>query len=263
MSGTLTVSLRSLVLVATLILGVAGAYAVGAARSAGAGPQPVSTLAQASVPAGQHGIVVRGTGEALGVPDQVRFSLTARATADDLSAAVAEANSTARTVLRALRADGVARADVRTTGLSMHPVLDYGDDGPPQVVGYAAAERFSVLVRELPTAGAVISAAVEAGGDAVRLHDVRLQIGAQRELVRRARAAAFAEARDTARQYAAASGRDLGEVVSVREHVPGGGRQELLGFERGTATARLLGKVPVQAGQQQVRVSVTLVWAFA
>jgi uncharacterized protein len=265
MSTTVTVSLRSIVVPAVvttaLVVALAGVYTVGAARAGAADPQPSATVVQSSTTQAQDGIFVRGTGEAAGVPDRLRFSLSTHATASGVSAAVAEASAAARRVLAALREHGVARRDVQTTGLSLRPVYDYGDDGPPQITGYAASERFSVLVRDIPRAGEALSAAVESGGNAVRLGDMRLEIGDEQALLRQARAEAFAAARAKAQQYAAASGRRLGEVVSVREGVAGPPPRESI-----TASFDLLAKrgaIPIRRGSEEVTVSVSLVWAFA
>ncbi|MDQ4085585.1 MAG: SIMPL domain-containing protein [Actinomycetota bacterium] len=262
MSTTVTISLRSLVATATIVTMAAAAYTVGSARADSARPQPVATVVPTAGPE-QDGIFVRGSGAATGVPDRLRFSFGSHATASDVSAALARAGAATRRVLSALRAHDVARRDVQTTGLSLHPVFDHGGDGPPQITGYAASQRFSVLVRELPRAGEALAAAVEAGGNAVRLSGVRLEVDDPQALLRQARARAFAEARAKARQYAHAAGRRLGELVSVHEGVsarPPAQRGLGVGLE---ALARDLQAVPVRPGQEEVTVDVSLVWALA
>jgi uncharacterized protein len=270
MSTTFTVSLRSIVLTAALATTVAAAYSVGAARadsagSAGAPSEPVSTVstvALTAAPDSQDGIVVRGSGTASGVPDRLRFTLSTHATASDVSAALGQAAATTRKVLAALGEHAVPRRDVQTTGLSLHPVFDHSGEGPPQITGYAASQELSVLVRELPRAGDALSAVVEAGGNAVRLGGVRLQIAHPHVLLHQARARAFAEAKAKARQYAAAAGRELGTLTSVREGVSGrGSADESLAL--GLAAVRDLRAVPISRGSEQVTVSVSLVWAFA
>jgi uncharacterized protein len=263
-SSTFTVGVRGLVVTAALsaaaVTGLTAAYTVGAARADEPATQQVSTVAATAETPAQSGVVVRGTGTATGVPDQIRLSLAATATADDVSTALARANRATHRVLRALREHDVDRRDVQTTGLSLHPVYDYSDDGPPQITGYAASQRFSVLLRDLPSGGTAIGAAVTAGGDAVRLSGVRLQIGDEAALLHEARAAAFADARAKAEQYAAASGRELGELVTVREGVS---RPRSVLPDFGLARDAQLAKVPIRAGSEEVTVKVSLVWAFA
>ena len=75
-------------------------------------------------------------------------------------------------VLAALKEHGVDKGDVQTTGLSMDPVYDYPDYGPPVLRGYRVSERASVLVDELRQGGAAVTAAVAAGGNDVRVDDL-------------------------------------------------------------------------------------------
>jgi uncharacterized protein len=263
MSATVTLSLRSLVVTVAVVTTVVAAYTVGSARADSAEPSTVLVPAATSGSEQTDGVAVRGSGVATGVPDQLRFSFGSHATDSDVSSAVARAGAAARRVLTALRDHDVTREDVQTTGLSLHPVYDYSDDGPPRITGYAASQRFSVLVRQLPRAGETLAAAVEAGGNAVRLSGVRLEIGDEQALLREARARAFADARAKAQQYAGAAGLRLGRLVSVREGVSSKPSVSRNGLAADLALGRDLRSVPVRAGQEQVSVEVSLVWAFA
>jgi uncharacterized protein len=238
-------------------IAVAAAYALGSAQSA-ASP---AFAAEASAPSDVPSIVMTGTGEATGVPDQLVFSLAVHTSASDVSTALSSANSATHQVLLAVNGQGVARKDVQTTGLSINPMYDYSGDGPPVITGYAVSESMSVLVRSLPDAGSVIGDAVKAGGNAVRLHDLRLQIGDQDALLHKARADAIAQAKTKAEQYAAATGRELGEVTSVREvqHAA-----HIDGLYKATALdAAGMSQVPIRAGSADLKVTVSVVWSFA
>ena len=254
---TVTVDLRSLVATAATAVAVLAAYAVGSAQTgtasavASPGPAPISAAT----------IVMTGTGESTGVPDRLEFSLDVHTRAGDVSTALRSANRATRHVLRAVRAQDVAPKDVQTTGLSLNPTYDYSSDGPPVITGYAVTESMSVLVRSLPDAGATVSAAVDAGGNAVRLHGVRLEIGDQGALLHRARAGAIEDARAKASQYAAAAGRTLGEVTSVREvHV---NQSISRAYPRAALDSAVTGSVPIRAGSADLKVSVSVVWSFA
>lgn len=258
MRSTITVSVRSLVITTAVAISVAAAYALGSAQS-GASP---AFAAEASAPSDVPSIVMTGTGEATGVPDQLVFSLAVHTSASDVSTALSSANAATRHVLAAVNGQGVARKDVQTTGLSISPTYDYSSDGPPVITGYAVSESLSVLVRSLPDAGSIIGSAVNAGGNAVRLHDLRLQIGDEDALLRKARADAFAAAKAKAEQYAEASGRQLGEVTSIREvHIA----PHINGLYRSASLdAVALGKVvPIRAGSADLKVTVSVVWSFA
>ena len=256
MRSTVTVSVRSLAFTAAVAIAIVSAYAVGSAQSGGSPAFAAEGSASSNAPS----IVMTGTGEATGVPDQLVFSLTVSTSASDVSAALNSANTATRNVLGAVSGQGVARKDVQTTGLSINPIYDYSGNGPAVITGYRVSESLSVLVRSLPDAGSVIGTAVKAGGNAVRLHDLRLQIGDEDALLRQARDEAFAEAKAKAEQYAAASGRDLGEVTSVRE-VHTSHNLDRLAMPASLDAA--MSQVPIRAGSADLKVTVSVVWSFA
>jgi uncharacterized protein YggE len=256
MRSTITINVRSLVITTAVTIAVAAAYAFGSTQSGASSAFAADTSAASDVPS----IVMTGTGEATGVPDQLVFSLTVSTSASDVSAALNSANTATRNVLRAVSGQGVARKDVQTTGLSINPVYDYSGSGPAVITGYRVSESLSVLVRSLPDAGSVIGTAVKAGGNAVRLHDLRLQIGDEQALLRQARDEAFAEAKAKAEQYAVASGRNLGEVISVREvHTS----RNLDRLAVPAALDAAMSQVPIRAGSADLKVTVSVVWSFA
>jgi uncharacterized protein YggE len=249
-----------------IVMAVIAAYSIGSARADSSPDQAIEPVAQqsASDPADEPSIVMTGTGEAIGVPDQLSFSLSVNADGDSVSEALGRANATSRRVIAALREEGVRADDIQTTGLSIDPHYDYSTEGPPILLGYGVTQRASVLVRSLADAGDALSATVEAGGDAVRLGGLRLEIGDKDALLRQARAAAVEEATAKAEEYADAAGRDLGEVTSVRELVstPRAPEGDYYALKRATLSADL-SRVPIRAGSSDLKVTVAVAWTFA
>lgn len=257
MSASITVSVRSLLVGVVTTTAVGASYLVGSTQAG----SPRAYAAEDPAAPENSSIVMTGSGEAHGVPDELAFSMSVNTNATDVSTALTQANHVTRRVLRAVHDQGIASRDVQTTGLSIHPNYDYSGEGPAVITGYGVSQRLSVLVRTLSDGGATISAAVSAGGNAVRLSGVHLQIADTDDLMRRARAAAFAEARAKAEEYAQASGRQLGAVTSVREvsaHQPEG-----VALGRVAAAMDQLSSVPIRAGSADLRVIVSVVWSFA
>lgn len=266
MASTVSIDVRTLVATGVAAGATVLAYLVGSVQTSGmpadAAPPPARTApAAAPVAPDTPSIAMTGTGRATGVPDQVAFDLTISTTAPDVTEALTAANAASRDVLVALLAQGVDADDVQTTGLSLRPTYDYSGDGPAVLTGYEAKQKLSVVVRSLSDAGAVISAAVEAGGNAVRLSDVRLQVGDKDALLARARDGAFAQAQAKGEQYAAAAGRSLGEVVSVREVTATSYQPQVENFRAAADVS--LSKVPIRAGTDELGVTVSVIWSFA
>lgn len=256
MGPTITVRVRSIVVSAFAAMAVLAAYFIGSGQSGGS----PAFAAEEATSVETASIVMSGSGEATGVPDQLSFRLSISTNAADVSSALASANRVTRNVLQAVRDQGIDGRDVQTTGLSIHANYDYSDDGPAVITGYGVSQKLSVLVRSLPDAGSTISAAVEAGGNAVRLHGVNLKIGDPDSLMRKARDAAFAEAQAKAEQYAEATGRELGEVTSVREVAAKSSTPQP--YARDNLVAADLGPVPIRAGSAELDVTVSVVWSF-
>ena len=114
----------------------------------------------------------------------------------------------------------------------------------------------SVRLRDLASGSGVIAAAVEAGGNNVRLDGMQLGFADAAAVMALARGAAWADARAAASQLAALAGAELGEVASVRQQpvpwapIPVGGMQRAFAADAMT----------VEAGESGVSTSVTVEW---
>lgn len=255
MEAKIAVSVRSLVLGAATALAVLAAYLIGS------GNNDVITASAAEGEAIEaRTIVMTGTGEATGVPDQLTFRLSVNKKADDVADALDDANATMRRVLAALKGEGVARKDVQTTGLSIRPDYDYSSSGPPVLTGYVVTESAAVLVRDLGNSGTALTAAASAGGNSVRVHSLGLKIGDRDELMSQARDDAVAAAQAKAEQYAEATGQSLGLVASLREVRATPAPTYGLLSGRTASLDMAYSKVPIRAGSKDLKVTVAIVW---
>ncbi len=271
---TITVNRRSLAVLAVAALGILLAYVLGTGRASAASATaaapssqtPVSTSVgaaaltrSAAAAAGSgDGITVTGTGKVTGTPDTLRISMSVNTTAPNVDDALRQANAAMAAVQKALRDRGVDARDLQTSGLSIQP--NYKSSGTPD--GYAVYENLTATVHDLSKAGSTLSAAAAAGGNAVRIDGVSVDLADATGLMGGARTAAMADAKAKAQQYATAAGRPLGQVVSVSEVVAGAGPQPLYDLPQSSAASGAA-SVPIQAGSQDVSVQVTVVYAFA
>ena len=215
MDAKMTVSVRSILVTALVVLALLVAYLLG---STGGGGTPAQAVDEQQPEAEQlRQLTMTGTGDATAVPDQLSFDLGVTVVRPDLETALDAASASMERVLAALADHGVAKSDVQTTGLSMSAVYEYHQYSPPTITGYRVNQRATALVRELKQGGAAVAAAVEAGGNDVRVGDIRLLVGDSDKVMEEARDAAVAEATAKATQYAEASGQELGDVLTLRE----------------------------------------------
>ncbi len=258
---TLTVTRRSIAITVVAALAILAAFLVGSTRPSVAGAATTTAVRTATgsgtANPADTGITVTGTGKVTGTPDTLRISLTISATSPDVDTALRGANKSAKAVQDALLAKDVATKDLQTSGMSIQP--SYTPKGQPN--GYVVTESLTAAVRDLAKAGATISAAVDAGGDAVRIDGVSFSLEDTSGLIAGARTGAVDDAKARAEQYAKAAGRSLGEVQSISEAVQSPTPQYV---DQGLAySARAASPVPLQAGSQDVTVQVTVVYAMA
>jgi uncharacterized protein YggE len=252
---TITVNGRTIATTAIAAMALLAAYLLGAVRPSSAGAATTTSAGGTAAAAAttDSGVTVTGTGTVTGTPDTLRIALSVTATASGIDAALGSANRSARAVQGALSAQGVAARDLKTSGLSIQP--NYTSKGEPS--GYRVDESITASLRDLAKAGATLSAAVAAGGNAVRVDGVSVALEDTDSLVTGARTAAVDDARAKAEQYAKAAGRTLGEVRSISEVVQ---QPTPLAFDSRFAAAVPASAVPIQPGSQDVTVAVTVVY---
>jgi uncharacterized protein YggE len=226
-----------------------GAFSIGVSRDGGSPAQAAVTTATTN-PA--H-ITVTGTGTVTGTPNQLLLSMGVQVHGASVSSALAQANQAVRGVTAALRQRGVAAADIQTSGLSIYPNYQGNSQVP---VGYGVSESLTATLNHLSAAGSQIEAAVHAGGNAVTVDNVSLNLTDDGALLASARANAVKDAHAKAAQFARALGVPLGQVISISS-----ADQSAPPIMYGAQASAAKGSVPISPGSQQVSVSVTVVYA--
>ena len=266
---TVTMNPHRAALVVITVIALLVAYSIGATRSGGtaASASPLTRTANASPTqpsatlAIGPGITVGGRATVAGTPDTLRLDLSVVATASSVSEALTSANRSAAAVQKSLLDNKVQKKDLQTSGLNIQPEYDYTKQGTPRLKGYQVSESITAKLRDLGRAGDIIGRAVTAGGNAVRVNAISLDLEDTSALVSSARDKAFANAKAKAEQYARAAGRSLGDVISIAEDVTAPSPIPLQ-YGSFAASARDTASVPIQPGSQDVSVGVTVVFAM-
>ena len=124
------------------------------------------------------------------------------------------------------------------------------------MAGYFASTMLKVAVRDVSGSARIIAAAVEAGGNDVRLNGLELGFADSSAVSARAREAAWHDAMAAAAHFAELAGQVLGDVVSVTQQPPGAPPIPVPMLERAMAAQPLA----LEAGESAVHASVTVVW---
>ncbi len=213
-----------------------GAGSPGSARSSGTADQP-------------GGITVNGNGTVTTTPDRASLSFGVTTQATTASAALARNSEAMQKVIAALKAHGVAAADLQTQSISLSPrATDKGE-----IVGYTASNAVSVQ-SAIARAGELIDAAVGAG--ATDVSGPTFTRSDQDALYRQALKNAVADAKAKAQALAAAAGVTLGSVTAI---VEGSSSPQPIAFGKTDTNP----STPIEPGTQQIQASVTVVFAVS
>jgi uncharacterized protein YggE len=195
-------------------------------------------------------VTVVGAGKVQGTPDTLTANVAMEFIAPDVTGAMNQSSERQQAVIDALVGAGVDRKDISTTQVSLQP--QFGPDST--IIGYRASNTIDVKIRKLDAASQALTLIVGTGGDATRINSVNYSIDDDSQLVRDARARAFADAKSRAEQYAELSGLSLGKVISISE-ASGSTPPPPTPLPRAAMEA-----VPLEPGQQTVGFTVTVIW---
>jgi uncharacterized protein YggE len=202
-------------------------------------------------------ITVTGVGTSSITPDAVRFFASVSALAKSNREALASASKSATAVRGALRDNGIAAKDIKTSSLTVYPEYNYTQDRGQELLGYRATQSFTVVIRKAENAGVVIDAAVTAGGDAIQLNGISPFLLNGAAATEKAREAAVADARARANSYAKYLGASLGRVISLTEvNAP------VYNFPIMAKGAAAEDATQIDLGETEVTVTVTVRWGL-
>jgi hypothetical protein len=204
------------------------------------------------------GVSVQGRGSAFGGPDVAVLQIGVQVTQPTVEAARNQAATSLKAVVDSLKVNGVADKDIQTVDFSVQPQYDFS--GRVQVLrGYQVSNVVTARVRKLDTAGKAIDDATRAGGNDAVVRGISFTIDDPTELRSQARERAVADARRRAEELAKSTGVSLGKPISIVETISQGVPQPVIAARTGAADTV---ETPVQAGQLEVVVFVTIVYSM-
>ena len=216
-----------------------------------------ATLAAPASAADTRYITISATGTTTVVPDAVRINATVSVLGSSSSAALATAGTTSNGVRTALTSNKVATKDIATQSVTVYPEYSYPTSGTPTLTGYRATQSFDITIRAASTAGAVVDAIVDAGGDNLQINGVSPIVLDNNKATEIARASAVNRAKAKAASYAKLLGIKLGRVIYLDES----SSPSSYPIYATTAKADSAATV-IDLGEQKVSVSVTVRWAI-
>ncbi|WP_024795735.1 SIMPL domain-containing protein [Tomitella biformata] len=199
------------------------------------------------------GISTMGTGMVTGTPDTVTVVLGVQTQGSAAEGALAENARLASGLIETIKAKGVQDDDIQTSNLSVSPNYDSASG---KVSGYSVTNQVTATMHDVSKAGDLIDAAAGAAGDAIRVQQLTFSIADDSDLRTQARTQAVKQAQDQARQIADAAGVELGDIRSITEDHTSSAQP----FPQSMGRADMASATPIEAGSQQLSVSVAVVY---
>jgi len=213
-----------------------------------------------ALPAGQASIrtvSVSGAGQVSLQPDIAYIYMGVHTEQPSASEAVAANNANTQKLLEALKAAGVAEADLRTSNFSIWQSQQYDpQSGQPTGTVYMVDNTVYVTVRDLSKLGDLLDAAVRAGAN--NINSIQFDVADKTQALSEARKAAVEAAKKQAAELAEAAGLSLGEIQSIQyyDSTPVA-YAEAKGMGGGGGDAAAVA-VPINPGQLQISATVTI-----
>jgi uncharacterized protein YggE len=213
--------------------------------------------APASRPGPRADIVATAEGEAKVTPDRAMISIGVQTRATTATAASAENTRKQRAVIDAIRALGVAEAQITTVNYSVSPEQVYEANKAPRITGYTVSNSVRVDVHTIDQIGSIIDAALAKGAN--NINSLDFYSSNESDARRSALASAIASARGDAQAMAQAAGGTLGDLIEASSSPAYTPRPptplRAMAMDKAEPT-------PINPGEQTMTVAVTTRWRF-
>ena len=203
----------------------------------------------------ERSITVAGEASVNAAPDFARVTLGVTTAGKEAREAMALNARSVGALVSLFKGEGVAPADIRTSGLSISPIFAdqrANPQGAPAITGYTVTDTVTVTVRDLPRLGAMLDKAVEAGANT--MYGVAYGENDTSALLDKARTLAVADAKRKAEIYASAAGSRIGRLMELSEETIGRPSPYPARVYAQTAASS---QTPVEPGSDKLTVTVT------
>ncbi|MBM4413445.1 MAG: DUF541 domain-containing protein [Chloroflexi bacterium] len=213
--------------------------------------RPVSSVSTVAGAATTRQIAVSANGSVYAAPDQAIVQLGVSTQSATAAEALKQNSADTTAVIDAIKKLGVDAKDISTSNFNVYPTYD---SSGTKINGYQVNNSVTVKIRDISMSGDLLDQVVTAGAN--NIGGLSFGIEDISTLQVEARAKAIVEARSKAEAMATAAGVTLGDLISISESV---NYQPEMPYARGMMADAAM-SVPIEQGQQEVSVSVSLIF---
>jgi uncharacterized protein YggE len=213
----------------------------------------------AGYPAPAPSMSVTGNAQIGLTPDVAYIYIGVHTEAPEASQAVSANNTNTQKVIDALKNFGVSADDIRTTNFAIWPYNQVDPQtGLPLGTTYAVDNTVYITVRDISKLGGLLDSVVSAG--ATNIQSIQFDKSDKTADISLGRKAAVENAKKQAEELASAAGVKLGKIISISyyDSTPYPAYDTYSG--KGGGGSAEMSSVPIQPGQLQLTVSVSITY---
>ena len=196
-------------------------------------------------------IRVAGKGSVQAEPDIATIRIGVSTEGATAQEAVSANTAATANVLSGLEAAGIEKRDLKSSNISVYSQYRTEGEDRRQVLYYRVSNNVAVTIRDIARLGDILTRAVAAGSN--QINGPSFAVSDPEKYLAGARKKAVENAMNKAREYAAAAGLTLGEVLEIREAGEPAPVHLIGELSRGGG-----GGVPVEGGEERVEAQVYL-----
>ncbi|MDD5750237.1 MAG: SIMPL domain-containing protein [Candidatus Pacebacteria bacterium] len=195
------------------------------------------------------------------IPDVAVINLGVKTEGMKVAGVVKENNEKMNDILAAIKSAGVAEKDIQTLSYNLSQQYDYLDKGERVFRGYLLNQQIGVKIRDFTKIGDVLERSTSLGANSIG--DLQFTVDDPAAAKAAALADAIANAKTKAKKIASDSGLKIKKLVNVYEDSSQyANYPTAVGVGGGEMMVKSLSSIApdIQAGEQEVKATVTLVY---
>ena len=208
------------------------------------------------------GIWVTGIGKITVVPDVAVLSLGVETQEATVAEAQQKAVEAMDAVMSVLSGYNVKDKDIKTQYFNIQAIYRWDNDKDQQIlIGYRVTNTVTAKIRDLQGVGAIIDAAVIAGGDYSRVNSIYFTVDEPEAYYEDGRGEAMVDANDKAEQLANLGGVKLGKPTYVNEY-SGYISPPIIYRDSEVANGASIPETPISPGEMEIQITIQVVYSI-
>ncbi len=216
-------------------------------------------------PSGQRGIWVNGSGVVNVEPDIAILNFGIETTNKSVKLSTNKLKDVTNQILDFLDEQSIDSKDIRTESINIYPKYEY-HNGKQSLKGYTASYKISVNIRDLSDSASAVSRIIdgvsEAGGDSIRIEDIRFAREDNSKAISDAREKAVIDAIAKADQFAQLTGISRGDIVYISEYTSPSYASGDMQLRSMSVALEGSAGTPIRTGQLDIRIEIRAVFSI-